>query len=74
MAEKADPADVAVHGDDLHWDRQTFVVSQGEDAEGECDVFRDYVGVVVAAAVVVEGNMAEGEQSFEVLVGTSAAI
>lgn len=74
MAEKADPADVDVHGDDLHWDHRTFVVSRGEDAEGECDVFRDYVGVVVVAAAVVEGNMAERERSSEVLVGTSAAV
>lgn len=72
MADEVDPADVAVHGDAVHWDHRTFVVSRGEDAEGECDVFHDYVGVVVVVAVVVEGNMVE--QSFEVLVDTSAAI
>lgn len=74
MAEEAELADVVVHDDDFHWDHRTFVVWRGEDAEGEYDVFRDYVGVVVAAVVVVEGNMAEGGESFEVLGGTSAAI
>ena len=74
MAEQADPDDVAVHGGDLHRDHRTFVVWRGEDAEGECDVFHDCVGVVVAAGAVVEGNMTEGEQSFDVLVGRSVAI
>jgi hypothetical protein len=76
VAEQVDPDDVAVHGDDSHRDHRTFVVWRGEDAEGECDAFHDYdcVGVVVAAAVVVEGNIAERGQSFDVLVGRSAAI
>ena len=74
VAEQVDPDDVAVHGDDLHRIHRTFVVWRGGDAEGECDAFHDYAGVVVVVAVVVEGNIAEGEQSFDVLVGRSVAI
>lgn len=73
MVEEVDRADVAVHGDDLHWDHRIFVVWRGEDAGGECDVFRDYVGAVEAAGVVVEGNMAEGGELFEELAGMSVA-
>jgi len=62
VAEEVDPADVVVHGDDLHREHRTFVAWRGEDAEGVYDVLRDYVGVVVVVAVAVEGNMAEAEQ------------
>lgn len=55
------PADVAVHGNYLHRDHRIFVVWREGGAEGECDVFHGYVGVVMAAGVVVGGNKAEGE-------------
>jgi hypothetical protein len=69
VAEEVDPDDVAVHGNYLHRDHRTFVVWRGGGAEGECDEFHDFVGVVVAAGVVVGGNKAEVE-----LVGRPAAI
>lgn len=61
-AEEVGLADVAVRGDDLHWGHRTFVAWREEDAEGECDVFRDYVGAVAAVAVVAAGNRTAGEQ------------